>query len=141
MAPGRLRKLVRSRPTRRARLFHERDSPFDNNERRFTIFNKGCSDRDPALIQAVFIGMLIQTQVEGTTPRSGPFIPRRSSRRVEEIYRRLLEGYAGIRILTVSDNPAIGRPFPAAIESHARTDRRAEGAHLRTTDRSSLGSI
>ena len=31
--------------------------------------------------------------------------------RVEEIYRRLLEGYAGIRILVVSDNPSLGRPF------------------------------
>ena len=36
--------------------------------------------------------------------------------KIEDIYRRLLEGYAAIRILVVSDDPALSRPFRHAVD-------------------------
>ena len=84
--------------------------------KRFSIVNKGLLlVATPLTIQAIFIGMLIQAQVEGANALEWAVHTKEVIARVEEIYRRLLESYAGIRILAVSDNPAIGRPFRAAL--------------------------
>ncbi len=70
----------------------------------------------PLTIQAIFVGMLIQAQVERASAQEWAIHSKEVIARVEEIYRRLLEGYAGIRVLTVSDNPSIGRPFRAPMQ-------------------------
>ena len=84
---------------------------------RFTIIKKGLLlVATPVTIQAIFIGMLVQAQVESASAQAWAVHTKEVIARVEEIYRRLLEGYAGVRILAVSDNPSIGQPFRAAIE-------------------------
>jgi signal transduction histidine kinase len=83
--------------------------------KRFSIVNKGLLlVATPLTILAIFIGMLIQAQVEGANAQEWAVHTKEVIARVDEIYRRLLEGYAGIRILVVSDNPAIGWPVRAA---------------------------
>jgi signal transduction histidine kinase len=85
--------------------------------KRFSIINKGLLlVATPLTIQAIFIGMLIQAQAEGANAQEWAVHTKVVVARVEEIYRRLLEGYAGIRILAVSDNPSIGGPFRAAVQ-------------------------
>ncbi len=51
-----------------------------------------------------------------TTPQRWAVHTKEVIARVEEIYRRLLEGYTGIRILAVSDNPSISRPFRESLK-------------------------
>ena len=70
----------------------------------------------PLTIQAIFIGMLIQTQADLASAQGWAVHTKEVIARVEEVYRRLLEGYSGIRILAVSDNPSIGGPFRASLE-------------------------
>ena len=77
----------------------------------------------PLVIQAIFVGMLIQTQAEVESAQAWAVHTKDVIARVEEIYRRLLEGYAGIRILVVSDNPAISQPFRDALEGMPRQIR------------------
>ncbi len=85
--------------------------------KRFSIVNKGLLlIATPLTIQAIFIGMLIQAQVERASAQEWAIHSKEVIARVEEIYRRLLEGYAGIRILAVSENPSIGRPFRAPMQ-------------------------
>jgi signal transduction histidine kinase len=90
----------------------------------FTIVKKGLLlVAIPLVVQAVFIGMLLHTQLELDKAQRWAVHTKVVIARVEAIYRRLLEGYTGIRILAVSANPSIGRPFrevpketPAQIE-------------------------
>ena len=74
----------------------------------------------PLLIQAIFVGMLIQTQAEGESARRWAVHTKEVIAHVEEVYRRLLEGYAGIRMLVVSANPAASQPFRVALEGLPR---------------------
>jgi signal transduction histidine kinase len=91
----------------------------------FTIIKKGLLlIATPLVVQALFIGMLIQTQVEVDSAQRWAVHTKEVIARVEEIYRRLLEGYAGTRILAVSDQPSIGRPFREA--SHKTPEQVAE---------------
>jgi signal transduction histidine kinase len=85
--------------------------------KRFSIVNKGLLlIATPLTIQAIFIGMLLQAQFEGANAQEWAVHTKEVIARVEEIYRQLLEGYAGIRILAVSNNPSIGGPFRAAMQ-------------------------
>ncbi len=99
---------------------------------RLSIVKKGLLlIATPLTIQAIFIGMLIQAQVEGANAQEWAVHTKEVIARVEEIYRLLLEGYAGIRILAVSDNPSIGQPFRAALQ---RIPERIEELRVRTSD-------
>jgi signal transduction histidine kinase len=69
----------------------------------------------PLVIQAVFMGMLIQTHFEAESAQRWAVHTKEVIARVEVIYRRLLEGYAGSRILVVSENPAFSQPFRDAL--------------------------
>ncbi len=71
----------------------------------------------PLLIQAIFLVLLVQTQVEAGMAQKWAVHTKDVMARVEEIYRTLLEGYAAVRILVVSDDPALGRPFRPAIDA------------------------
>ena len=55
--------------------------------------------------------MLLQTQVQVDEAQQWAVHTKEVIARVEEIYRRLLESYTGIRILAVPDNLPFGRPF------------------------------
>ena len=78
----------------------------------FTIAKKGLLlVAIPLVIQAVFIGLLLRTQVALDNAQRWAMHTKEVIARVEEVYRRLLEGYAGVRILALSNNPAIGTPF------------------------------
>ena len=70
----------------------------------------------PLVIQAVFIGMLIGSHVQVNNAQRWAVHTKEVIALVEEIYRRLLEGYTGIRILNVSDNPLIARPFRGSLK-------------------------
>ena len=84
---------------------------------RLTILNKGLLlIAIPLLIQAVFVVLLVQTQLEAVRAQQWAVHTKEVMARVEDIYRRLLEGYAAIRILVVSDNPGLSRPFQRAID-------------------------
>jgi signal transduction histidine kinase len=82
-----------------------------------TIVNKGLLlVALPLVVQAIFIGILLHTHVELNRAQEWAVHTKEVIARVEEIYRRLLEGYTGIRILAVSNQPAIGRPFREALD-------------------------
>jgi signal transduction histidine kinase len=83
-----------------------------------TIFKKGLILVSvPLLVQAIFIGMLIQTQLEAAAAHRWADHTREVIARVEEIYRALLEGYTGLRILVVSQNASASAPFRDALLS------------------------
>ena len=83
----------------------------------FTIVNKGLLlVALPLVVQAVFIGMLLHTDAELNKAHEWAVHTKEVIARVEEIYRRLLEGYTGIRILAVSNQPAISGPFREALD-------------------------
>ena len=93
---------------------HSPDSIKMNN--RFTIIKQGLLlIATPLVIQAIFIGMVVRAQTEGASARKWAVHTKEVIARVEAIYRRLLEGYAGIRILAVSNNPSVGQPFHQAM--------------------------
>jgi signal transduction histidine kinase len=69
----------------------------------------------PLVIQAVFIGMLIRSDFQVNYARRWAVHTKEVIALVEEIYRRLLEGYSGVRILAVSSNPLIGTPFRGSL--------------------------
>src|ERR1700733_970372 len=78
---------------------------------RLTILNKGLLlIAIPLLLQTVFVVLLVQTQLEAVRAQQWAVHTKEVMARVEDIYRRLLEGYASIRILVVSDDPALRRP-------------------------------
>ena len=82
----------------------------------FTIAKKGLLlVAIPLVIQALFVGMLLRTQAALDDAQRWAMHTKEVIARVEEAYRRLLEGYAGIRILAVANNPAIGTPFREAV--------------------------
>jgi signal transduction histidine kinase len=84
---------------------------------RLTLLNKGLLlIAVPLVIQAVFVVLLIQTQLEAGTAQEWAVHTKEVMARVEDIYRRLLEGYAAIRILVVSDDPDLSRPFRQAVD-------------------------
>jgi signal transduction histidine kinase len=84
---------------------------------RLTILNKGLLlIAIPLLLQTVFVVLLVQTQLEAVRAQQWAVHTKEVMARVEDIYRRLLEGYASIRILVVSDDPALSRPFQRTID-------------------------
>jgi signal transduction histidine kinase len=84
---------------------------------RLTIFNQGLLlIAAPLVIQAVYIGMLIQTQAEAANAQRWAVHTKEVIAKVEEIYRELLEVYARIRISVVVDNPAVSQPIRHALE-------------------------
>ena len=84
----------------------------------FTIINKGLLLIGlPLVVQAVFLGMLMRTHAELDNAQQWAVHTKEVIAHVEEIYRRLLEGYTFVRILAVSNNPALGRPFRDALEN------------------------
>ena len=104
----------------------------------FTIVNKGLLlVALPLVVQAVFIGMLLHAQVELNNAQKWAVHTKEVIARVEEIYRRLLEGYTGIRILAVSDNPSISRPFREALD---KMPAQMEELKLLTSDNESAES-
>ena len=107
----------------------------------FTIFKKGLLlVAIPLVAQAVFIGVLIQTQAEAAAAQRWAVHTKEVIAKVEETYRRLLEGYAGIRNLIVSGNPAVSRSFAAALERYPGRSTRSEGAGRGQSCRNRLGS-
>jgi len=73
-----------------------------------TIFKKGLLlVAVPLMAQAVFIGVLIQTQAEAAAAQRWAVHTKQVIGKVEETYRKLLEGYAGIRNRIVSNEPGI----------------------------------
>jgi len=86
-------------------------------DKSLTIFQKGLIlIATPLAIQAVYIGMLMQTQAEAAIAERWALHTKEVIAKVEEIYRRLLEGYAAIRILVVSDDTALSGQFRLAPE-------------------------
>ena len=84
---------------------------------RLTILNKGLLlIAIPLLIQVVFVVLLIQTQRTAASAQEWAVHTKEVMAKIEDIYRRLLEGFAAIRILVVSDDPALSRPFLRAID-------------------------
>ena len=91
----------------------------------FTIVKKGLLlVAVPLVIQAVFIGMLLKTQVDLAKAQRWAVHTKEVIATVEEIYRRLLEGYTGIRIQAVSNNPMISGPFGQAMQDLPSASRR-----------------
>jgi signal transduction histidine kinase len=86
-----------------------------------TIFNKGLLlIVTPLVIQAVYIGMLVQSQGDAVRNQRWAVHTKQVIARVEEISRRLVEGYAGIRILVVSDDSTTSQHFRAAPEETSK---------------------
>ena len=84
---------------------------------RLTIFKKGLLlIVSPLVIQAVFIGMLIQAQAEGARTQRWAVHTKEVMARVEEIYRSLLESYIGARNLHVYASPGMSQPPRHALE-------------------------
>jgi signal transduction histidine kinase len=87
---------------------------------RFSIFKKGLLlITFPLIIQAAVLGMLIQTQAETTNAQRWAVHTKDVIAKVEDIYRRLLEGFAGARLLVVSDSQAASQPFRDAPDQIA----------------------
>jgi len=61
----------------------------------------------PLVAQAVFIGVLIETQAEADAAQRWAVHTKQVIGKVEESYRKLLEGYAGIRNRIVSNDAGI----------------------------------
>jgi signal transduction histidine kinase len=84
---------------------------------RLTILNKGLIlIAIPFFFQAVFVVLLVQTQLEAGAAQKWAVHTKDVMAKIEEVYRRLLEGNAAIRILVASDDPALSRPFRHAID-------------------------
>jgi CHASE3 domain sensor protein len=82
-----------------------------------TILNKGLIlIAIPFFFQAVFVVLLVQTQLEAGAAQKWAVHTKDVMAKIEDIYRRLLEGNAAIRILVASDDPALSRPFRHAID-------------------------
>ena len=68
--------------------------------RPLTIFEKGILIVSiPLLAQAVFIGILISSQSEDAAAQRWAVHTKEVIAKIEETYRLLLEGYAGVRNL------------------------------------------
>jgi signal transduction histidine kinase len=104
---------------------------------RLTIFNKGLLlIVTPLVIQAVYLGMLIQTHAEAARTRRWAVHTKEVIATTEEVYRRLLEGYAGIRILVAAANPTASQPFRRALE---QMPAKIEGLRKLVSDNQSQG--
>ena len=80
---------------------------------KFSIVRKGLLlVAIPLVIQACFIGMLVHSQVELDNAQRWAVHTKEVIARVEEVYRRLLEGYTSIRILAVVRQPLDRQAFP-----------------------------
>jgi len=74
----------------------------------FTIFKKGLLlAAIPLVVQAVFVGVLIRIQAEAEAAQRWAVHSKEVIGKVEEAYRKLLEGYAGIRNLIVAGNTRV----------------------------------
>jgi signal transduction histidine kinase len=102
-----------------------------------TIVNKGLLlVALPLVVQVVFMGMLVHTHTELNSAQEWAVHTKEVIARVEEIYRRLLEGYTGIHIVAVSNQPSIGRPFREAL---TKMPTQLEELRLLTSDNDQQG--
>jgi signal transduction histidine kinase len=81
------------------------------------IFKKGLLViAIPIVVQAVLIGMLIQTQFERDRALRWAVHTKEVIARVEAVYRRLLEGATAVRIELLSADTSVGDPFRHALD-------------------------
>jgi signal transduction histidine kinase len=75
--------------------------------RPLTIFGKGILVVSiPLLTQAVFIGMLIKSASDDALAQRWAVHTKKVIAKIEESYRRFLDGYSGVRDLIVLEHPA-----------------------------------
>jgi len=88
----------------------------------FTIFKRGLLlAAIPLVAQAVFIGALIQIQAEAEAAQRWAVHSKEVIGKVEETYRKLLEGYAGIRNLIVSGNSGVADRLRSGLREVPRS--------------------
>ena len=70
----------------------------------------------PLVAQAAFIGILLKAQAEGVRAQLWAVHTKQVIAKVEETYRRLLEGYARARNLIVARNHTVSAGFEPALD-------------------------
>jgi signal transduction histidine kinase len=84
-----------------------------------SIFKKGLLlIAVPLIIQAAVLGMMVQSQADASSAQRWAIHTKDVIARVEGVYRRLLEAYAGARMLVVSNNSAVSRSFRDALDKN-----------------------
>src|SRR5271166_5901475 len=84
--------------------------------RSLSIFRKGILIvMIPLLAQAVFIAVLIKSASDDADAQRWAVHTKLVIAKIEETYRRLLEGYAGVRDLVVLRQPTAHDPFLADL--------------------------
>ena len=97
----------------------------------FTIFKKGLTlIAVPLLVQAVFIAVLVKAQADHDRAQDWAVHTKEVIAKVEELHRSLVEGYAGVRGLVFSGDPAGAGSVRGRPAAGARAGRRAAGAGL-----------
>ncbi len=89
--------------------------------RQFTIFEKGLLIVSlPLLAQAVFIGILMHARSEDLRAQQWNVHTKEVIAKVEETYRRLVEGFAGVRNLFVLRQPKANDPLLRELDQVPR---------------------
>ncbi len=97
-----------------------------------TILKKGLLIvATPLLIEAILISSLIRTQFAAIEAQQWAVHTKEVMNLTEEIYRELIEAYAGMRILVVSNSPAMAEPLRKGID---RSSRHLDDLHAMVSD-------